>query len=188
MEYRLKHTWSIYDHIKSDCDNYETNTRKIGDIDTIVGFWQFFNHYPKPSLLFNVGNGKPTLDRKEISSVSFFKQGIQPKWEDPVNQLGAELSKRRFIGKNPIIELESNWFDLLYACIGENVDSTVTGVRIVDSSSLRTGSNTEYKLLYRIELWFSDTAKKSTIEEFMKKTLKCNEFAYKEHTIKDKKI
>jgi hypothetical protein len=165
--FKLKNIWSVYDHVKSDNDTYELSMRKIGDIDSIVSFWQFFNNYPKPSLLFYNGLNKPLLDMKEISSLSFFKKGIYPKWEDPINKKGAEIS-RRFGKKDPLIELENNWFELLYACIGENIDESITGIRIVDSSQTNGPNNL---LKFKIELWFSDISKRDIIETQFKNIL-----------------
>ncbi len=187
--FELKNTWTIYDHIKSDSGSYEANTRKLGDINSVVDFWKFFNHYPSPSSIFNNGACKPTMGERKISSISFFKKGIEPKWEDPVNQQGAEVSKRRFNRQNPLGELDSNWFELLMACIGEQISESVTGVRIVDSSSIkreeyRSEGGLDFKLMYRIELWFSEISKKREIEEYFKNLLNLDprNIYYKEHT------
>jgi Eukaryotic initiation factor 4E len=189
--YPLSNTWVLYDHIKSDSNTYETSTRKICEFDTVVGFWQVFNNYPKPSSLFYNQLSRPFLvqneNKKEITSISVFKKGILPKWEDPVNKHGAEFSKRKFNKKNPLREIDENWNDLLMACIGHLIDKSVTGIRVVDSSAFKkdkTGQN-ELKLLYRIEIWFDDLAKKDTLEKQFKELLSIDDqkaIFYKEHT------
>jgi len=188
-QYPLKDTWTVYDHVKSDSDSYDANTRVIGNIGTIIEFWKYFNHYPKPSSIFNNGACKPTVGGKEISSISVFKKGIKPKWEDKVNKMGAEVSKRRFDRRGQLVELDSNWFELLMACIGNSLDSTITGIRVVDSSSkkrteYRQEGSLEYKLMYRIELWFSDVTKREVIENQFKNILNLDpkNIYYKEHS------
>jgi hypothetical protein len=181
-KYKLKSEWTVYDHIKSGSDNYEANTRQIGNIETVEEFWSYYNEYPKPSQFFNNGLCKPTMGNREITSVSFFKKGILPKWEDPINKDGAEVAKRKFAKKEPLAELDENWFELLLACIGEQIDESITGIRIVDSSSMSATSH-EYKVLYRIEMWFSDKNKRPIIEEFFKNILTLDQklICYKEH-------
>lgn len=188
--WNLTHNWVLYDHTKSDSDTYEASTRKIAVINSVVKFWRIFNFYPKPSTLFNAGGGKPTMGMKEISSISMFKNNILPKWEDPVNSLGAEVSKRKFSRKDPLEELDSDWLNILMACIGGQIDSSVTGVRVVDSSSQKKNNytgNIEFKLLYRVELWFDNISKRDIIEEQFKNILGLEDIKgtihYKEHTI-----
>lgn len=180
QNYPLKNKWSIYDHTKGDSDNYEANTRYIGDISNVIEFWQFFNNYNLPSKIFNNGNCKHMVGGKRISSISFFKKGILPNWEDPVNKKGAEVSKRKFDKKNSLSEVDNNWLELLMGCVGEYIDDSVTGIRVVDSSSI---TNNDFKLLYRVELWFDDIGKKQTIEEKFQILLNLDArgIHYKEH-------
>ena len=37
---------------------------------------------------------------REVSSISLFRKGILPKWEDPKNVNGGEFALRRFFKKN----------------------------------------------------------------------------------------
>lgn len=176
--YPLKYSWVMYDHTKSDSNTYEASTRKICEFNSVINFWRVFNNYPVPSKLFNNGIHRSIMKcsdgDKEISSISVFKKGILPKWEDPVNKNGAEFSKRKFSKTEALKELDSNWLDILMACVGCIVDQSVTGVRVVDSSASRTNDyngNTEFKVLYRIEMWFEDLNRKEVIEEQFKKIL-----------------
>lgn len=185
----LKNTWILYNHTKSDSDTYDTNTKKVCEFDTVIKFWQIFNNYPKPSKLFNNNYYKPMFNGQEITSLSVFKKGIIPKWEDPVNILGAELSKRKFSTKNPLEELDNNWIDLLSNCVSENIDNGITGLRVVDSSSIKfneTTQSNEFKLLYRIELWFDRCEKRNIMEDHFKTILNIEDIRniyYKEHKI-----
>jgi hypothetical protein len=186
----LENCWTVYDHEKSDKDTYEKSTRMIGEFGDVVKFWQVINYYPSPGEIFNNGSFKPGIKGREISSVSIFKKGILPKWEDPQNMYGGEISKRRFNKKNPMEELEEDWYNLLMACVGETMDPSVTGIRIVDSSmqtiDKKSKVSKNYKLLFRIELWFSDKSKKNIIEKQFRTLLQMNDddnIYYKDHIL-----
>jgi hypothetical protein len=192
-QYPLKNIWVMYDHTKSDSDTYEASTRKICEFNNVINFWQIFNNYPNPSKLFNNGIYRPIMKcangNKEISSISVFKRDILPKWEDPVNSMGAEVSKRKFNKKEPLKELDANWIDILIACVSCAIDQSVTGIRVVDSSAIKKNEHTgitEFKVLYRIELWFDNIAKRSIIEDQFKKLLQIEDpkaIYYKEHSV-----
>jgi len=189
FKWPLEYTWVMYDHAKSDSETYEACTRKICEINSVIKFWQVLNHYPKPSKLFNNGVIKPLMNSLEISSISFFKRGILPKWEDKVNLYGAEISKRKFNKKNTLEELDSNWFDILIACTGSMIDPSITGIRVVDYSSIKKNDfngTHDLKLFYRIELWFDNPDKKVIIEEQFKSILNIDDndsLHYKPHNI-----
>lgn len=191
QNYSFKNKWTLYNHIKSDKDSYEASTYKICEFDNIVQFWQVFNNYPLPSKLFNNGVNRPIMNcihgKNEITSISVFRDDILPKWEDPNNKKGAEVSKRKFTKRNILHEIDENWIDIIIASIGCYFNSSVTGVRVVDSSAYKRNEKgiNEFKVLYRIELWFDDTSKREIIEDQFKKLL-CIEdpkaIYYKEHS------
>jgi hypothetical protein len=184
--YPLKYTWILYDHIKSDNESYDLNMRNICEINDVIKFWQIFNNYPMPSKLFNNGIHRPLMNSREISSLSIFKKGILPKWEDSVNMYGAEISKRKFNKKNPLEELDKDWINLLMLCLGSNING-ITGLRVVDSSSFKKNDSTgllDFKLLYRIELWFDNCSDRVIMEEHFKTILNIDDsrlINYKEH-------
>jgi hypothetical protein len=74
-------------------------------------------------------------------------------------------------------------------CIGSTINESITGLRVVDSSSFKKNEhtgNSEFKLLYRIELWFDDCNKRHAIEDQFKTILNIEDsrlIHYKEHTI-----
>ena len=156
---KFETSWTFYDHEKSTNTDYDKSTRMIGSFDNIIDFWSFFNNIPGPSSLFyQKEHGKPYYiykdKKREISSISLFRSGIEPKWEDPKNINGSEISLRKFYNKDlpPIVFLDNLWLNLIVSCIGEQFSKSedITGCRVVDSSIIISG-----KPLYRIELWFS---------------------------------
>jgi translation initiation factor 4E len=175
----LGDTWVLWEHQKNNKLNYEQNTKELGSFNTIQDFWRYYNNYPYPSVIFSNGTSKPIVSNpdREIASISLFKKGVCPKWEDPKNSNGGEVAIRKF---QNVKELDEMWELLSMLCIGEQFDLSddITGIRVVDSSISK-------KALYRIELWFSDKANKDVIENSFKKLLKLGAFIqiyYKEHS------
>jgi translation initiation factor 4E len=160
--------------------NYEQNKSKLGTFNTINDFWRYYNNYPYPSSIFSDGSNKPIIEDpdREVASISLFKLGTEPKWEDPNNTNGAEIAIRKF--KN-LEELDSLWETISMLCIGEQFEMSelITGIRIVDSSIPNR------KALYRIELWFSDKKYKDVIENSFKNKLNLGplvQLHHKEHS------
>lgn len=174
--HKLQHKWILWEHQNTNL-NYEQNTSKLGEFDTIESFWNHYNSYPVPSKIFYNGNTKPKLinPTREISSISLFKENIFPKWEDPKNTDGGDIAIRRFENME---ELDSLWEEMSVLCIGEQFGEYVNGIRIVDSSI--PGK----KSLYRIEIWFSDKNQKTQLENNLRTKLNIQnkELYYKEHS------
>jgi len=180
QEYLLNDTWVLWEHQKNNNMNYEQNTCELGTFNNLPDFWRYYNNYPYPSVIFSDGIEKPIISNpdREIASISLFKKGIEPKWEDPKNTNGAEIAIRKF---RNIEELDTLWETISIMCIGEHfkLSEYITGIRVVDSSIPNR------KALYRIELWFSDKTKKDVIEESFKTLLNLGPFVqlhYKEHS------
>mgnify|MGYP001571204781 CR=1 FL=1 len=176
----LENTWVLWEHQKNSNMNYEQNTCELGTFDNIPDFWRYYNNYPYPSVIFYDGSEKPIIinpDRK-VASISLFKKGVEPKWEDVQNTNGAEIAIRKF---KSLEELDRLWETISMLCIGEQIESSryITGIRVVDSSIPNR------KALYKIELWFSDKNKRNSIEDSFKSLLKLDlsdQLYYKEHS------
>jgi len=73
--------------------------------------------------------------------------------------------------------------------MGSTIDNGITGIRVVDSSATKKNEfngSIDFKLLYRIELWFDNTVKRQVIEEEFKKILAIEDpraIYYKEHNV-----
>jgi translation initiation factor 4E len=188
----LATSWSLYDHKKSTNLDYEGGTRFIGSFKTVPEFWGYFNNLPKPSDLFYQKDiGKPFYDingsEREIASISLFRKGIKPEWEDPHNKIGGEVTLRKFYKKGiaPVEYLDQLWENLSMGCIGEQFSKaeSVTGIRVVDSSV-----PSHKKPLYRIELWFSNLEYAYKMEEDFKRILNLPEndkIHFKSHVIEN---
>lgn len=166
---------TIYDHIKGSEVNYGSCMKRIFTAPTRRDFLTVYYNYHRPSELFyQREKGKPYYtettitatknayleqeNHREVSSLSVFKNGVEPKWEDPRNAEGCDLSYRRIVPpkdgatRTSIQYLETLWDALIFAMLDEGFthNEVVNGVRIVDSSNVE-----DNKALYRVELWLS---------------------------------
>lgn len=197
---RLENTWIIYDHEKNNNHDYEQSTRILGSFNLIGEYWFFRKKTLGPSKIFYKKDfGKPYYvfndgTERNVSAISIFKKGIEPKWEDPMNINGGEISIRKFFknkkndnrndakNSDDTLEiLEEFWNNLVLFCITEQSKAAkyITGIRIVDSSIISAK-----KPLYRIELWFSDKKFKETYQHEFKQLFNVlpTDIFYKDHS------
>lgn len=164
--HELNTPWVLWEHYKRNNVKYENSMLKIGEFCTLERFWQYLNNYPQPGDLFSDGKSKPILENpeREISSISMFREGILPKWEDPKNINGGELAIRKF---KSVKEMNNIWEILAILCVGEQfkLSQHITGIRVVDSTIPK-------KTLYRIEVWFDNKDLQNQFDTEIKKLLK----------------
>lgn len=171
-DFYFKSSWNIYNHIKCDQNDYDLNTQLMGTCSSVFEFWTCYDVIPKPSQLFyQKDTGKPfsttNIDSKrEISSISVFKNGILPKWEDPINKKGGEIEYRLKTETN-IDVIDKMWLYLCMYCMAELITNSITGFRLVDSSIIA-----QSKPLYRVEIWFSDLNEAKQIETIFRDIFK----------------
>lgn len=187
MEYDLNDYWCLYFHAKNSNKNYSENTTKLIEFNTIEYFWRTFNNIPKPTDMFTEPGRyiKKTLKSTgEIpGALSLFRKNSYPSWEDKSNINGFEWSIRKY---KDFDEFNTLWNNLLLNTIGENFEHSeiLNGIRIVDSTI-------DNKVMYRIELWFSNKTYKEYFETKIKEILELPnhvKLLYREHsTLKETK-
>jgi translation initiation factor 4E len=101
----------------------------------VEGFWSVYSHIKKPSTIPNGSNYR------------LFKEGIDPKWEDPNNKDGGAIVVTVRSNAKMSHDLDTYWLYTQLACIGENFTDgdAICGVNV----SIRK-SNT------RLEIWVRD--------------------------------
>lgn len=111
MEHPLEYEWTFW------CTNTKVKTVKTTEmwqakvanvytVRTLEEFWSVFNNLKSPSQLPARGD------------YFFFKKGINPAWEDPVNQHGGAW---QITIPNPL-DADSLWLDLLIALVGHTIE------------------------------------------------------------------
>lgn len=186
LKYPLNDTWCVYFHAKNASKNYSDNTTKLIEFDDIEYFWRTFNNIPKPTVMFS----EPGVHKKILKStgeipnaISLFRKNSYPSWEDPTNIKGFEWSIKKYKDFDQINDL---WTILTTKIVSENFEHSeiLNGVRIVDSTI-------DYKIMYRVELWFSDKKYKEYFETKIKDILEIPQYTkllYREHsTLKETK-
>ena len=147
-EYPFSDTWCIWEH-RNDMEDYEKNLTQVGVFDNVFQFWRYFNLIPKPTdFFFAPKRSRGLVGGRSVVSYSIFREGISPKWEDPVAYEGGEWRIRRF--KN-LMELDDVWENVVLLVLGNSLDKSenILGVRVVDSSHPESG-----KAMYNVEIWF----------------------------------
>ena len=157
-ENRLNTGWSIWEHRKQtgrfNGDAYLDSLVRVADFRTVERFWQHWQQLPLPSEFFHDGSGVRPFSNRQVEGLSVFREGVEPKWEDPKNEDGGEWYFRKGIQAE---KFDMYWEEAVLAMIGETLDpgtEEICGLRIVDKSK---GSRN----IYRLELWFRQAPKGS---------------------------
>lgn len=106
----LECSWTLWfdpGSSKSSINSWGQTLMPVYSFQTVEDFWCLFNNIKPPSWL-PMG-----------SDFHLFKQGIEPKWEDPQCLKGGSWTLHIPKGQNAKAELDKHWLDGLLACIGE---------------------------------------------------------------------
>jgi hypothetical protein len=119
---------------------FQKSFRAIGpEVTTIAALWQMMNSLPPPSMFTHPNR---CTQEKAIKGYSVFLTGIEPSWEDPVNLAGGEVCYR-----NHVPNLDVMWEFLVLDFCGQQLDSDVVGVRMIDNSRKATVQS-------KLEIWY----------------------------------
>ncbi|KAL6774336.1 EIF4E [Auxenochlorella protothecoides x Auxenochlorella symbiontica] len=126
--------------------------RPVYTFGTVEEFWGLYNNILPPSRLA-VG-----------ADIHLFRDGIEPKWEDPACANGGKWSFLIPRGGSPSAAqlLDTNWLHVILACIGEQFD---------DGEEICGGVVNVRAKQYRIALW-TRTAANEAVQVAIAKQLK----------------
>lgn len=130
----FEHEWTWYAHCTAQ--RYADSCVELGRIASVYDFWCHFNHIPDVHHFFTSivrCRGNP------IYGYAFFRDGIKPEWEDPVNARGGEFVMRVCTHEPKVAEL---WQALLLACTSNH--APLVGVRCIA------------KMPMKFEAWYAD--------------------------------
>jgi hypothetical protein len=150
----LAHPWTLWETGET-LEGKPVET-PVGEVSTVCEWWRLWLNYPTPSMLLTDGQAHYCVSRPKIepdgearedllvTTLSFFREGVLPRWEDPIAGSGGQLRFRgRFGGK----ALDAMWKVSCQAACG-GVLGDVLGVRVVDHCSLTTRR-------FALELWLA---------------------------------
>ena len=141
LDPKLKFTsqWSLYEHY--DTSDYNNAMRKAAWFDDVVSFaeaWVNLQHRDIHNFFYNEESKNINVhlidgEEKRINGLSLFEYGIEPKWEDPINEQGGEF---RIDFKAPISVVQKLWERLVFQTVtGEFEEADkLCGVRMLDKS------------------------------------------------------
>jgi len=111
IKHPLQHRWTLWfdNGKKTSQENWANNLRKVLTVDTVEDFWRLYN------------NITPASKLSTSSTYHFFKENIEPKWEDPCNAKGGKwvVTLHTRARKESLDKL---WLWTLLACIGESFE------------------------------------------------------------------
>eukprot|EP00877_Chromochloris_zofingiensis_P007497 jgi/Chrzof1/2/Cz01g00030.t1 len=149
----LEHRWTLWfdnPSVKQSVAKFGQGLRAVYSFDTVEDFWCLYNNIKTPSQL------------QPSATYYLFKDGIEPKWEDPRNANGGSWTANVPRTANGKQILDAWWLHAVLACIGEQFDEgdEVCGVCV----NIRSSKD-------RIELW-SKTAANEALQTSVGKQLK----------------
>lgn len=147
--------WVLWEHAggaNKDPNTWKENMKALCEFRTVEGFWQYFNHLPRPSEVFFDGECRKKVgpEGKTVEEYSLFKKGIEPEWGDAENVKGGEWFCRQYF-ESDVLDLY--WQNLVMGIVGESIDdglddtglSYVNGARVVDKGK-------GYPM-FKLEIW-----------------------------------
>mmetsp|Transcript_63 Transcript_63/g.201 ORF Transcript_63/g.201 Transcript_63/m.201 type:complete len:224 (-) Transcript_63:1245-1916(-) len=149
----LEHAWTLWfdnpshRHAKS---TWGQSLRSVCTFRTVEDFWRLFNNVVAPSKLV-VG-----------ADFYLFKEGIEPKWEDPKCANGGKWTVLVPKNANPKQTLDTYWLHTILAMIGEQFDEGHDLCGVVANIRARQD---------RVAIW-TKTASKEEVQMSIGKQLK----------------
>ncbi|GJP31246.1 hypothetical protein CLOM_g23332 [Closterium sp. NIES-68] len=151
VKHPLEHRWTLWfdnpQHRGKGGSSWGSSLRVIFTFGTVEDFWCLYNNIVQPSKLMNKAD------------MHLFKDGIQPKWEDPKCEKGGSWTIPCSRSKE---YLDNTWLHMMLAMIGEQIEegNDICGAVV----SIRTGKD-------RVALW-TKSAGSETIQTSIGKQLK----------------
>ncbi|CBK21627.2 uncharacterized protein [Blastocystis hominis] len=187
----LQYGWVIYEQIQfyNESDKkkgYKNSFTYVCKFTNVEGFWLNWNKLENVTNMFYDGESRvikriditcPTDQPKDISieGQSIFKLGVEPLWEDPINENGGEL--RVTLNVTTHKTLAKFWESIVVLMIGGSLIDCeeICGARILDKSKPKR------KIIeYRLEIWFKDWSNEKFKEALKSRVLDiCKEYDYK---------
>lgn len=127
---------------KANAANYTSTISRVGTVTSIEAFARLMNWCKRPSLLLNGAN------------VSFFRDEINPTWEDAANTKGGKWTI--LLKAKSAARVDEFWCNLLLALVGEQIEPEefVTGA----VCSVRDRG-------HRVQIWVKDRSNVDQINQ-----------------------
>jgi len=145
----LSHMWTMYAHHQTDSASYNKSYVKLMDVTTCEEWGQMMQYVPGAGL-FAYRNVHIRIGEKDVTGLSFFRDGVTPEWEHPANLGGTTLASRLRLEPCDATAL---WIDVLCECARGATSDDVVGVHLVQKwHALRRVP------VLRLDLWLTSDA------------------------------
>jgi len=169
---KLSSGWCFWEHQHSG----SYNCQPLGSCDNIGSFWRLFNNLPEPRAFFATKSDsrRKLVGQRKVDSISLFREGVKPEWEDPQNCNGGELLFR----SEKLDLMNKLWYELVLVLVGEAISPTsgiIMGARILDKSA-------KGKVEYRVEVWYGEGVDSQElimmVQSSLKQSIGCNNLSF----------
>ena len=137
----LECAWDMYFHPMSDPTTYRSAYLHVGRVHSCEEWGALWHALPGADVL--VAN-QILVQQTRIVSVSFFRAGAKPEWEDPANAGGTTLAMRTALAP---AQAGDAWATLCTGAAGETLGEDVLGVVVAQKRGARHGN------LLKFEVW-----------------------------------
>lgn len=166
--------WHIWEKLAaqgSGAEAYARATRDMCRVSSISEFWKYWMCIPQPSELLDgarLVREDPDGRTSTIDSLMFFREGVRPEWEDPLNKSGGHFMFAFKPGCTGL-HLDEQWNNIILAALGGTLEprDMVTGIRLVDK--MASGRNS----CVRVEVWFRDFSDTAAVNQLRASVESC---------------
>jgi hypothetical protein len=170
-----RNKWTLYAHYLSNSNSYQTSYVKLCDVASFQDFGRMWNH-THPRLVGDTTRAVQ-IQGKQVTSWSYFKDGISPEWEHPSNEHGITYSLRTTMNCGDVYTL---WETLVAHCTLSSHPNDLNGVQVCRKSG--TVRPHEPGLLMKFDLWFTPSASHDGIVDWLARSLSNYPFTHTSRT------
>lgn len=152
-EHLLPDKWSLYFHFVCDASSYKLSYNHIMDVESCEKWAQMIKFVPGFQVVIRP-NTKLLVYGREVTSFSFFKNGIIPEWEHQANHHGFTMTTRL---KLPQIEAQHLWTIITCECARGAMNESVLGVQLTRKWS-------KYLNSVKVDFWLSHSSNITNIQ------------------------
>lgn len=117
--------WTLYAHAQATSNTYMTSYKKVAAVDTLEAWGALWRHcHPE---IVGRADVAVAIHGLRVMAWSFFRDDVQPKWEDAANVDGSTLTHRSNVGE---VDASRVWTQLVVECARGALPDAVLGVQV----------------------------------------------------------
>jgi len=148
----LQSQWILRGHYRSDTQTYKVNHVHLMDLDTI-GCWVGLSTHLRPGVAFCTTGVSYAVRGRPLVSISLFRDGIRPEWEDTRNDDGFNCTMRSEMSSD---EVDALWDALVMELVRGGFCDSMLGVQLTRKICRRTP-------IIKFDVWIASTGSKHVV-------------------------